>query len=116
MIAVALSFGRCSPGDIGPDIAIDVATGIAGHYVRACAALWRALGADRSRLVRRNRARIGHVSMGAYSVVLGRACPPAPDCIDDGGRRDLVAGGARVLEQLAEDALSLGARTARRAA
>lgn len=116
MIAAALSFGRRSPGDVGPDIAIDMATGIAGHYGRVCAALGRALGADRSRLVRRNRAHIGHVSMAAYSVVLGRACPPAPDGIDEDEWRDLVAGGARVLEQLAEEALSLAARRARRAA
>ncbi|NID14359.1 hypothetical protein [Luteibacter yeojuensis] len=127
MIAAALSFGRRSvrnssgvfvpdANDVGPDIAIDMATGIAGHYGRVCAALGRALSADRSALVRRNRQHIGHVAMAAYSVVLGRACPPCPDGVTDEDWGDLVAAGALVLERLAEDALSLAARRARRVA
>lgn len=127
MIAAALSFGRrmvrnASGGlvpdqnDVGPDIAIDMATGIAGHYGRVCAALGRALAGDRSALVRRNRQHIGHVTMAAYSVVLGRACPGAPDGVSDEDWGDLVAAGACVLETLAEDALALAARRNRRAA
>lgn len=116
MIAAALSFGRRSPDDVGVDVAIDMATGIAGHYGRVCAALGRALSADRSALVRRNRQRLGHVAMAAYSVVLGRACPPCPDGVTDDDWGDLVAAGALVLERLAEDALSLAARRARRVA
>ncbi|WP_426287502.1 hypothetical protein [Luteibacter sp. E-22] len=116
MIAAALSFGRANPADVGPDIAIDMATGIAGHYGRVCAALGRALSADRSALVRRNRQRIGHVAMAAYSVVLGRACPGAPVGVNEEDWGDLVAAGALVLERLAEDALALAARRARRVA
>jgi hypothetical protein len=116
MIAAALSFGRRNPNDVGPDIAIDMATGIAGHYGRVCAALGRALSADRSALVRRNRQHIGHVAMAAYSVVLGRACPGAPDGVGEDDWGDLVAAGALVLERLAEDALALAARRARRVA
>lgn len=116
MIAAALSFGRRNPNDVGPDIAIDMATGIAGHYGRVCSAMGRALAGDRSALVRRHRHIIGHVAMAAYSVVMGRACPGAPDGVEDEDWRDLVAAGACVLEQLAEDALALAARRARRAA
>jgi hypothetical protein len=116
MIAAALSFGRRSPQDIGPDIAIDMATGRAGNYGKVCAALGRALNGDRSALVKRNRANIGHVTMAAYHVVLGRACPGAPDGVSESDWGDLVAAAAHVLEQLAEDALQLAARRARRAA
>lgn len=116
MIAAALSFGRRNANDVGPDIAIDMATGIAGHYGRVCAALGRALAGDRSALVRRHRQIIGHVAMAAYSVVLGRACPPCPDGVTDDDWGDLVAGAALALETLAEDALALAARRNRRAA
>jgi len=116
MIAAALSFGRRSPDDVGVDVAIDMATGIAGHYGKVCHALGRALAGDRSALVRRHRQHIGHVTMAAYSVVLGRACPGAPDGVADEDWGDLVAAGALVLETLAEDALALAARRARRVA
>jgi hypothetical protein len=116
IIAAALSFGRRDRNDIGPDIAIDMATGLAGHYGKVCHALGKALAGDRSALVKRNRGYIGHVAMASYSVVLGRACPGAPEGVSDSDWGDLVAAGAHVLEQLAEDALSLAARRARRAA
>ena len=116
MIAAALSFGRAHKDDIGPDIAFDMATGSAGHYGRVCAALGKALAGDRSVLVRRNRAYLGHVSMAAYHVVLGRPCPSVPDGVKEDDWRDLVAAGAYVLERMAEDALSLAARKSRWAA
>lgn len=116
MIAAALSFGRAHAEDIGPDIAFDIATGRAGHYGRVCAALGKALGRDRSVLVRRNRACLGHVSMAAYHVVMGTPCPAMPAGMAEADWRNLVAAGACVLERMAEDALALAARKARFAA
>lgn len=116
MVAAALSFGRRSPADVGPDIAMDMATGRAGHCRPVCAALGKALAGDRSALVRRNRAYIAHVAMASYGVVMGRGLAPPPDGVADADWRDLVAAGACVLEQLAEDALALSGRRARRAA
>lgn len=116
LVAAALSFGRRSPSDIGPDIAMDIATGRAGNYARVCEALGRALGADRSVLVRRHRPYVAVIAMAAYNAVMGRVQPPKPHDVDADDWNDLVAAGAYVLETMAEDALALAARRARRAA
>lgn len=116
MVAAALSFGRRAPDDIGPDVAIDMATQRPGNRLKVCAALGKALAGDRSVLVRRNKAHIAHVARAAYFVVMGQAPSAAPDGVSEADWRDLVAAGAYVLETLAEDALSLAARRARRAA
>lgn len=83
MIAAALRFGRRHPQDKGPDIAIDMATGRAGHFGKICAASGKALNGDRSALVKRNRGNIGHVTMGAYNAVLGRACLGVADRVSE---------------------------------
>jgi hypothetical protein len=116
MVAAALSFGRRNPQDVGPDIAMDIATGLPGHRRPVCAALGKALAGDRSVLVRRNQGYIAHVALAAYWAVLGRPVPDAPDGIAAEDWGDLVAAGALVLERLAEDALALAGRRNRRAA
>lgn len=116
MVAAALSFGRRDAKDIGPDIAMDMATGRAGNYARVCEALGRALSADRSVLVRRHRPYIAVAAMAAYNAIMGRQMPAVPHDVDADDWNDLVAAGAYILETLAEDALSLAARRNRRAA
>jgi len=116
MIAAALSFGRRDANDIGPDIAYDRATGHMGHKNRVCAALGKAMAADRSRLVQRNRAYIGVVAWAAYCIVVELPAVPKPEAVRDGDWADLVAAAAYILETLAEDALSLAARRNKRAA
>jgi hypothetical protein len=116
MIAAALSFGRRNPKDVGPDIAMDMATGLAGHRRPVCAALGKAMAGDRSVLVRRNQGYIAHVALAAYWLVMGQGLREAPDGIADDDWKDLVAAGALILETLAEDALALAARRNRRAA
>lgn len=116
IIAAALSFGRRDAKDIGPDIAMDMATGRAGHYRPICEALGKALAGDRSVLVKRHRAHIGVVAWAAYQAVMGRPQPPMPDGVRADDWNDLVAAGAYILETLAEDSLALAARRARRAA
>jgi len=116
MIAAALSFGRRDANDIGPDIAYDRATGHVGHKNRVCLALGKAMAADRSRLVRRNRQYIAVVAWAAYCVVVGLPVVPRPDAVRGDDWADLVAAAAYILETLAEDALSLAARRNKRAA
>lgn len=116
MVAAALSFGRRNPQDVGPDIAMDIATGLPGHRRQVCAALGKALAGDRSVLVKRNQGYIAHVALAAYWAVMGRPVPDAPDGVSSEDWGDLVAAGAYVLETLAEDALALAARRARNAA
>lgn len=123
MVAAALSFGRAhlpngrpDMRDIGPDMAMDLATGRAGNYARVCEALGRALSGDRSVLVRRHRPYIAIIAMASYNAVMGRVMPTKPAEVDADDWNDLVAAGAYVLETLAEDALALAARRARRAA
>lgn len=116
LIAAALSFGRRHPADIGPDIAIDMATGRAGNYRRVCEALGRALNGDRSVLLRRHRGCLANVALAGYNAVMGRAVASSPDDVSDDDWHDMVAAAARILEILAEDALSLAARRNRRAA
>jgi len=123
MVAAALSFGRRTlpngrpdPNDIGPDIAADLATGRAGNYARVCEALGRALSADRSVMVRRHRPYVAVVAMAGYNALMGRAMPPRPHDVNEDDWNDLVAAAAYVLETLAEDALALAARRARKAA
>lgn len=123
MIAAALSFGRAhlpngrpDMRDIGPDMAMDLATGRAGNYARICEALGRALAGDRSVLVRRHRPYIAVVAMAAYNAVMGRAHTPRPHDVNADDWNDLVAAAAYVLETMAEDALALAARRNRRAA
>lgn len=116
LIAAALSFGRRGPDDIGPDIAYDIATGRMGHHRSVCLTLGRVLAADRSRLVQRNKPFVAVVAWAAYSNLVGLGQVPRPDgCIEDEWK-DLVAAACLVLERLAEDALALASRRARRAA
>jgi hypothetical protein len=116
LVAAALSFGRRGANDIGPDIAFDMATGRMGHKARVCEALGRAMAADRSRMVQRNRPVIGVIAWAAYCAVLGLPAVPRPQCVHEGDWGDLVAAGALILERLAEDALALAGRRARAAA
>lgn len=123
LISAALSFGRRNPRDIGPDIAIDMATGRPGHYLRVCEWLGRELRdgrpakADRSSPYRRSRAWVGHVSVTAYNaIVRGYSVPPAPDGCREDDWTELVLFACLLLEYAAEDALALAARRYRRAA
>jgi hypothetical protein len=116
MVAAALSFGRQGRDDVGPDIAIDIATGLPGHRVVICAALGKALAGDRSALVRRNRAYIAHAAAAAYTAAMGQPQRLPPDGVDLDDWCDLVAAGAHVLEVLADEALRRAERRHRRAA
>ena len=120
MVAAALAFGRVNAADVGPDIAFDMATGRPGHYRVVCEWLGATLAAEaqhragRMASVRRCLPYVGHVAVHAYNAtVRGWQCPPAPEGVPakDWGETLLFA--CLLLEQAAEDALSLAARRAR---
>ncbi|MCM2311379.1 MAG: hypothetical protein NDI84_08250 [Steroidobacteraceae bacterium] len=116
MVAAALSFGRRNADDIGPDIAFDMATGRMGHHIRVCSALGSALGRDRSVLVRRNRPYIAVVAYAGYLEAIGMRAPVKPEGMRDDDWEALVGAAVLILERLAEDAVALAGRRARRAA
>lgn len=110
MIAAALSFGRRDRDDIGPDIAIDMATGRRQHALRVCEALGRALASDRSALVKRMRPFIAIVAADAYGLLVDGRRYPVPDGAIREDWDTLVSAACLILERLADDSLALAAR------
>lgn len=120
MVAAALAFGRVNAADVGPDIAFDMATGRPGHYRVVCEWLGRTLAteaqhrAGKMASVRRCAPYMGHVAVHAYNAtVQGWQCPPAPEGISSRDWGETLLFACLLLEQAAEDALSLAARRAR---
>lgn len=124
IIAAALSFGRRTlhngkpdRADIGPDIAIDMATGRPGHYLRVCEWAGRQIAADRGAPARRAKPWAAHVAVSAYNaLVRGYSVPPAPEGFRDDDWAELVLFACLLLEYAAEDALALAGRRHRRVA
>ena len=110
MIAAALAFGRRDREDIGPDIAIDMATGRRQHARKVCEALGRALAADRTALARRMRPYVAIVAADAYGSLVDGHRYPAPEGADPEDWSTMVAAACLILERLADDALALAAR------
>jgi hypothetical protein len=111
LVAAALSFGKRGEGDIGPDIAFDMATGRTGHYVRVIAWLGRTMAGERSAAVMKNRAHIGMAATLAYrATVLGEKAPPPPEGVTEPHWQELLLFGCLLLEYAAEDALALAER------
>ncbi|HEV2679716.1 MAG TPA: hypothetical protein VGV14_04390 [Rhodanobacter sp.] len=117
LIAAALSFGRRNPRDIGPDMAIDMATGRPGHYLKCCEWAGRAVAADRGAPARRAKPWAAHVAVSAYNaLVRGYSVPPAPEGCREDDWAELVLFACLLLEYAAEDALALAGRRHRRVA
>ena len=117
LVAAALSFGRQHPGDVGPDIAFDMATGRPGHWRRVCEWLGGELSGDRSAACVRLRPWAAHVAVGAYNaVVRGWQPGPAPEGVAERDWGETMLFACLLLERAAEDALALAARKARRVA
>lgn len=118
MVAAALSFGRLDADDVGPDIAIDLATGRPANWRKVCEWLGRELvrthrgmpGNER-RQIERWRPYAAHVAVAAYNwAVRGYHVPDEPEGAD---RRDwgiAVLTAERLLTLTAEDALARAAR------
>ena len=110
MIAAALSFGRRGPDDIGPDIAIDMATGRRQHARKVCEALGRALASDRSVLATRLRPYIAIAAADAYGTLVDGRRYPRPAGAGEDDWSTMVAAACLILERMADDALALAAR------
>lgn len=120
MIAAALSFGRTSHEDVGPDIAFDMATSSPSHQRRVLAWLGRELDslaghtADSYGPARACRDHLGPASLYAYNaIVRGWSCPGTPKGIRERDWQELLLFSCLLLEQAAEDALALASRKAR---
>lgn len=120
LVAAALAFGRVNPGDIGPDIAFDMATGRPGHQRRVCEWLGRQLATEaqhrggRVTALRRLQPWCAHYAVWAYNAtVQGWHCPPPPEGVATQDHGEALLFGCLLLERAAEDALALAARRAR---
>jgi len=79
MVAATLACARQGANDIGPDIAMDIATGSTGHYAKVCEWMGRELARDRGANVARSKAHLGLIAVVGYRcLVLGEQAPPAP--------------------------------------
>lgn len=120
LVAAALSFGRAGPQDFGPDIAMDMATGVAGHWRTVCERLGALVCADRGGRgspAKRGGPWAAHIAVAAYNaVVRGWEVPEAPDGLAKDDWEQLVLFGCLLLEHAAEDALARAARKHRRVA
>lgn len=111
MIAAALAFGRDGPADVGPDVAIDLATGRPVHWRRVCVWLGQQLAGDRGAACRRLRPWAAHYALWAYNAtVRGMPFPPAPEGVGSDDHAEVALFACLLLEQAAEDALALAAR------
>jgi len=117
LIAAALSFGRRNPRDVGPDMAVDMATGRPANYLKCCEWAGRAIAGDRGAPARRAKPWAAHVAVSAYNaLVRGYSVPPAPEGCRDDDWAELVLFACLLLEYAAEDALALAGRRHRRVA
>lgn len=111
VIAAALAFGRRDRDDVGPDVAVDMATGRRGHWRSVCLWLGQQLAADRSAACRRVRPWAAHYAVWAYNAtVTGQQFPPAPEGVAAKDHGEVALFACLLLEQAAEDALALAAR------
>jgi len=111
MIAAALSFGRRDPADIGPDIAIDIATNRPANWRKVCEWLGRSLAADRTASCVRLRPYAAHYALWAYNaLVQGHSFPPAMEGVSERDHGDVGLYACLLLERAAEDALAQAAR------
>ena len=113
MVAAALSFGRRSPDDVGPDVAIALATGTLGEAqtIRVLRWLGGLLASERKGATGRCRQHAGRVALYAWNAVIkGWQVPPAPEGVSPQDWGEAVLFACLLIEQAAEDALALAAR------
>ncbi len=115
-LAATLAMARQGRNDIGPDVAIDMATGRMGNMRKVCETLGAALASDRSVLMTRNRPYIAVIaSAGYYALVIGHRAVK-PDGVN-GADWELLTEAARgVLETLVDETIRRAKKNMRRAA
>lgn len=113
MVAAALAFGRSGPDDVGPDLALAMATGRIGEAqtLRVLRWLGGALAGERAASLKRVRPYLGHVAIYALNATTkGWQVPPAPDGVESKDWGEAVLFACLLIEHAAEDALALAAR------
>lgn len=113
MIAAALAYGRDGKDDVGPDVAMALATGRMGEAqtLRVLRWLGGMLASERTASVRRCKPWAGHIALYALNATTKAwQVPPAPDGVQSSDWGEAVLFACLLLEQSAEDALALAAR------
>lgn len=103
-ISAAFAFARRGPGDIGPDIAVAIATGNTAHRMKIVRELAAALLASTGSAGERCADALLKIAAHCYLSVLGiepGAIPEGVDVRDYGALREF---GERILWQAADDA------------
>lgn len=113
MIAAALAYGRRGPEDVGPDVAVAMATGTLaeGQRLRALTWLGHMLASERSGACKRLRPYAAHYAVWAWNAATqGMQPPPAPEGVAEQDHGECLLFACLLLEQVADDALALAAR------
>lgn len=114
-VAATLALARRGAADIGPDLALDIATRRPAHYQRVCEWLGREFARDRGAAWRRTRAAHGWLAVLCYrAVVLDERFPPCPDGMSQGDYETVALSGVVVLMNEADSCLAEAARRWRR--
>jgi hypothetical protein len=115
-LAGLLAMSRNGRGDIGPDVAIDMATGRMANMQKVCEALGAALASDRSVLMKRNAPYIAVIaSAGYYALVIGHRAVK-PDGVDGADWELLTKAAEGVLATLVDETIQRAKRNMRRSA
>jgi hypothetical protein len=115
-LAGLLAMARQGRNDIGPDVAIDMATGRMANMQKVCEALGSALASDRSVLMRRNRAFIAVIaSAGYYALVIGHRAVK-PEGVNGADWELLTEAAERVLATLVDETIRRAKKNMRHAA
>lgn len=120
-LCIALGWARDpgDPHDIGPDVAMDIATGQGRNMPGVVRSLANALDADRgrgSRVVSRNRPYLRIVAADAYARIVYSQRFARPEMVTAADWETLTEAGYRVLERMADNAVARAERYLRRRA
>lgn len=118
-VALGWARDRNDPHDIGPDVAMDMATGGGRNMAPVVRLLAEALDADRgrgSRVVSRNRPYLRIVAADAYARIVYGQRFERPEMVTNDDWDVLTEAAYRVLERMADNAVARAERYLRRRA
>lgn len=118
-VALGWARDRDDPHDIGPDVAMDIATGGGRNMASVVRELANALDADRgrgSRVVGRNRPYLRIVAADAYARICYGQRFERPEMVTERDWDTLTEAAYRVLERMADNAVARAERFLRRRA
>lgn len=115
-IAAALAYARRGPGDIGPDVAVAIATGSTAHRTKIVMELSAALLAATGRVGERTANFLLSIAAHCYLDVVGQPSGKRPLGVSERDYQLLRSFGHGILWQAAESALNRAQKAYRQAA